>query len=153
MKENCNTKKKRKRRSNGEGTVYQLPSRKWRGMLVVGKKDNGDPIRESFVCNTQREASDKISELKVRYNLYLLCADNTMTLSKWFHTWLFTYRKNDLKPATFERYEGIYRNYINNVNISNIQLKNLRTVQLQNYYNSLIVEKNKTAATIKTINK
>lgn len=151
---NENQKKtKKKKRSNGEGYIEKRSNGTWRGLLTIGYNDDGSPRRKSFSGKTQKEVSTKMKEFSVDNNRGLLPSDDKLTLSQWFHTWLFTYRKNDLKAASFEKYEGIYRNYINNNTIGNIKLKDLRTTPLQNYYNSLIAEYNKTPSTIKSINK
>lgn len=153
MEKKSKNKKVKKRRSNGDGSTYQREDGTWRGQLTIGYNEDGSLKRKSFTGKTQREVSDKMKEYKTLHNLDMLPSDDKLTLSEWFHTWLFTYRKNDLKPASFEKYEGIYRNYIDNNTIGNIKLKDLRTTPLQNYYNSLIVEYGKTPATIKSINK
>lgn len=153
MEKKPKEKKVKKRRSNGDGSTYQREDGTWRGLLTIGYNDNGSLKRKSFTGKTQREVSDKMKEYRTLHNMDLLPTDDKLTLAQWFHTWLFTYRKNDLKPSSFERYEGIYRNYIDNNNIGNIKLKDLRSTPLQNYYNSLVAEESKTPATIKSINK
>lgn len=153
MEKKPKNKKVKKRRSNGDGSTYQREDGTWRGQLTISYNEDGSLKRKSFNGKTQREVSDKMKEYKTLHNLDMLPSDDKLTLSEWFHTWLFTYRKNDLKPASFERYEGIYRNYINNNTIGNIKLKDLRTTPLQNHYNSLVAEESKTPATIKSINK
>lgn len=79
--------------------------------------------------------------------------DDIITLSQWLHTWLFTYRIHDLNPSSFERYEGLYKNYILNSSIGSIKLKDLKASHIQTYYNSLVLEKNKLSSPIETINK
>lgn len=153
MEKNVKEKKTKKRRSNGEGSTHQREDGTWRGLLTIGYNENGSLKRKSFTGKTQREVSDKMKEYRTLHNMDLLPSDDKLTLAQWFHTWLFTYRKNDLKPASFEKYEGIYRNYIDNNTIGNIKLKDLRATPLQSYYNSLIAEHEKTPATIKSINK
>ncbi len=58
-----------------------------------------------------------------------------------------------LKPSSFERYEGLYRNYIESSSLGKIKLIDLRTHHIQAYYNSLVAEEGKSPSTIKTINK
>ncbi|WP_315074813.1 site-specific integrase [uncultured Clostridium sp.] len=153
MEKSVKEKKLKRRRSNGEGSTYQREDGTWRGLLTIGYNENGSLKRKSFTGKTQREVSDKMKEYRALHNMDLLPTDDKLTLAQWFHTWLFTYRKNDLKPASFEKYEGIYRNYVDNNTIGNIKLKDLKATPLQNYYNSLIAEYEKTPATIKSINK
>ena len=94
-----------------------------------------------------------MKDFYVDNNRGLLPTDDKITLSQWFYTWLFTYRINDLKPSSFERYEGLYRNYIESSSLGKIKLIDLRTHHIQAYYNSLVAEDGKSPSTIKTINK
>nr|WP_241394591.1 N-terminal phage integrase SAM-like domain-containing protein [Clostridium beijerinckii] len=55
------------------------------------------------------------------------------------HTWLFeTIRVSDrIKPTTFEKYEGLYRNYVKDSPLYSIKLSELKALQVQRYYNGL----------------
>lgn len=77
-------------------------------------------------------------------------ADDKITLEQWYYSWLFDYRIKDMKPKTFEKYEGIYRNYIKNSEIGRIKLKDLRAIHLQKYYNNLL--NTKPVSTVKSLN-
>ena len=140
------------KKSNGEGTIYKKDNGTWRGQLTVGYKEDGTLKRKSFTGKTKKEVILKMEEFRTLNNKGMLPSDDTITLSQWFHTWLFNYRKNDLKPSSFERYEGIYRNYLENSNLGKTKLKDLRTSHLQIYYNELSTN-GKPASTIKNINK
>ncbi|MGG5460002.1 tyrosine-type recombinase/integrase [Clostridium sp. B9] len=144
---------KPKAKGNGQGTIYKMSNGKFRGQLTIGYNENGTPKRKSFTGKTKKEVSDKMKAFYVDNNRGLLPTDDKITLSKWFYTWLFTYRIHDLKPSSFERYEGLYRNYIESSSIGNIKLTDLRTHHIQAYYNSLVAEEGKSPSTIKTINK
>ena len=144
---------KPKSKGNGQGTIYKMSNGKFRGQLTIGYNENGSPKRKSFTGKTKKEVSDKMKAFYVDNNRGLLPTDDKITLSKWFYTWLFTYRIHDLKPSSFERYEGLYRNYIESSSIGKIKLIDLRTHHIQAYYNSLVAEEGKSPSTIKTINK
>jgi hypothetical protein len=66
--------------------------------------------------------------------------------------WLFDYKHKELKPKSFERYEGIYRNYIKDSEIGKIKPEDLRTSHIQRFYNNLMDFDNKPASTIKSLN-
>ncbi len=68
--------------------------------------------------------------------------------------WLFEIVRvsNNIKPSTFERYEGIYINYIYGSELYGIKVNNLKAIQLQRYYNSLY-ESGKSSNIIKNLNK
>lgn len=42
-----------KRRSNGEGSYWQLPDKTWVHQITVGRKPNGAPERKSFKGRTK----------------------------------------------------------------------------------------------------
>ncbi|MCX0360382.1 site-specific integrase [Clostridium perfringens] len=144
---------KPKSKGNGQGTIYKMSNGKFRGQLTIGYNENGTPKRKSFIGKTKKEVSDKMKAFYVDNNRGLLPTDDKITLSQWFYTWLFTYRIHDLKPSSFERYEGLYRNYIESSSLGKIKLMDLRTHHIQAYYNSLVSEEGKSPSTIKTINK
>lgn len=144
---------KPKTKGNGQGTIYKMSNGKFRGQLTIGYNENGSPKRKSFTGKTKKEVSDKMKAFYVDNNRGLLPTDDKITLNQWFYTWLFIYRIHDLKPSSFERYEGLYRNYIESSSLGKVKLIDLRTHHIQAYYNSLVTEEGKSPSTIKTINK
>lgn len=152
---------KQRNKGNGEGSIYQLNKDKWRGLLTIGRDTNGKLIRKSFTGNSKKEVDTLMSDYKLKRDRGLLPSDEKITLEEWFYLWLFTYRVNDLKPSSFEKYEGIYRNYIKGSVIGKKKLRQLRTTHIQDYYNTLLAsgitinDKHKDIApsTIKNINK
>ncbi|WP_250674122.1 tyrosine-type recombinase/integrase [Paraclostridium ghonii] len=81
-----------------------------------------------------------------------ISTDDKITLSEWYYTWLYDYRIKDLKPKSFEKYEGIYRNYIKDSELGKVKLKDLRATHIQRYYNKLQNQDNKPTSTIKGLN-
>lgn len=57
-----------------------------------------------------------------------------------------------MKPKSFEKYEGIYRNYIKYTQLGRLKLKDLRANHLQKYYNDLTDNNKKPTSTIKSLN-
>ncbi|EPY2302241.1 integrase [Clostridium sporogenes] len=145
---------KKRTKGNGEGTIYKYEKNGktyWRGILTIGHDKDGKLIRKSFSGSKKNEVDAKMTAYKAKNNAGLLPSDDKITLQQWFYTWLFDFRVNDLKPSSFERYEGIYRNYINGSPIGKKKLSDLRAADIQNYYNTLLEEK--TPNTIKTLNR
>lgn len=68
------------------------------------------------------------------------------------NTWLFDFLHNSskIKPSTFQRYEGIYRNYIKNSEIAGLKLIDCNLMKLQKFFNEL--SKEKTYSQLKWIN-
>lgn len=78
--------------------------------------------------------------------------NNKEYFETFFRDWLFDVHFVGKKPATKEKYEGIYRNYIKNSDISSIKIKDISSRDIQSYYNKLI-KKGKSISCIKTLNK
>lgn len=147
---------KKRKRANGEGYIGELKRGGkvvgYRASIFEGRDSNGKEKRKQFTAKTKKEVTDKLNKYKAEKLLGKLSSDDKITLSEWFYTWLFDYRSADLSPKSFERYEGIYRNYIKDSYIGGIKLKDLRTTHLQRYYNELQYQHNKPASTIRSLN-
>ena len=65
-----------------------------------------------------------------------------ITIDELMYKWLFQIKKNEVKPSSFQSYEGTYRNYIKDSDIAGLKVYNTKSLQIQEYYNKL--GKNKT---------
>lgn len=139
------------KRGNGEGSIGKYKNG-WRAKIMIGYNDDGKPVRKEFFGKTRKEVQNKLDEYKKQLNSGIIPADDKITLAEWYYTWLWDFRKKDLKPKSFQRYEGIYRNYIVGSEIGKIKLVDLRTLHLQKYYNKLFEVDNKPASTIRSLN-
>ncbi len=55
----------------GEGSIFLMSNGKWRASITVGKNyKNGNPIRKTFTCNTEKEAKKKLKEFKGNIERY-----------------------------------------------------------------------------------
>ena len=144
------------KRANGEGSINKYVvngvNKGWRASISVGRDENGKLIRKQFYGKTQKEVKEKLEEYKKQLSLGALPNDDKLTLEQWYYTWLFDYRIKDLKPKSFEKYEGIYRNYIKDTQLGKLKLKDLRATHLQKYYNDLMDKDKKPTSTIKGLN-
>ena len=142
------------KRANGEGTIVKNMrngvQKGWRASITIGIGDNGKIKRKEFTGKTQQDVKKKLEEYKKEMLLGTISSDDKITVSEWYYTWLFDYRIKDLKPKSFEKYEGIYRNYIKDSELGKIKLKDLRATHIQRYYNKL--QDTKPISTIKGIN-
>lgn len=144
------------KRANGEGSISKYivngVQKGWRSSILIGKDENGKNIRKQFYGKTQKEVKEKLEELKKQLILGTLPTDDKITLEQWYYTWLFEYRIKDLKPKSFEKYDGIYRNYIKGTTLGKVKLKDLRSAHIQQYYNRLIDIEGKSLSTVKGLN-
>ena len=138
------------KRANGEGSIGKYKNG-WRSRIMIGYNSDGKPIRKEFYGKTQKEAKEKLEEFKKQYLLQYIEIDDKTTLEQWFFTYMFEYKQNKIKPSSFERYEGIYRNYILNTTLGATKLSKLNVTVIQKYYNTLLSE-GISPSTIKSIN-
>ncbi len=119
---------------------------------TIGKKADGTPIRKTFYGSGIKEANDKADTYMNDIKNGLISNFEYVTINDLMRTWLFDFLHNSskIKPSTFQRYEGIYRNYIKNSNIAGLRLSNFTTLQLQKFYNDL--SKNHSYSQLRTLN-
>ncbi|HFD2031396.1 TPA: tyrosine-type recombinase/integrase [Clostridium perfringens] len=132
------------KKANGEGSIHRRENGTWRGLITIGYNENVSLKRKSFSGKTKLEVVKKIEEFRTLNNKGLIPSDDKITLSNWFYNWLFNYRIHDLKPSSFERYEGLYRNYIQYSTLGKIKLVDLRNSileLLQRYRKEKIIER------------
>ena len=146
----------RKNRANGEGSICKVTRNGvfvgYRASICIDRDENGKLIRKQFTSKTKREVIEKLNNYKAQMLLGRISSDDKITVSEWFYTWLYDHRIQDLKPKSFEKYEGIYRNYIKDSELGKVKLKDLRVTHIQRYYNKLQKVDNKPPSTIKGIN-
>lgn len=122
----------------------------WVKQVTIGYDDNGKQKRKSFYGATRKEAIEKYESWKSKQSF---ASNDDLTLGQYFHTWLFEIRKMELKSSTFERYYGIYENYIiSNKKLSSTKLTDITNMQIQIYFNSLLKE-GKPVTTVKNVNR
>lgn len=131
---------KKRSKLNGEGTLYTEQRNNkpyYRAMVTIGRDKTGKLVRKSVAGYDKDEVLRKKHELEYKSNIGLITVDDKTTLQDWFELWLFEFRVNDLKPSSFERYEGILRNYVEGTKLGKTKLSELRAVDFQRYFNDL----------------
>ena len=100
-----------KRRPSGDGMVRKRDDGRWEGRIVVGHKENGDPIFRYVYADTQRELTAKLRRQIDAYQGADLTERSGMTLGEWLDQWLEDIA-GTIRPTTLSRYRGAVRNHI-----------------------------------------
>lgn len=110
----------------------------YRLRITVGKDKEGKDILKNFYGDSKKDAEKKRDEwLKDNY-LGLDHINNKDSLTKSMYTWLWDIHKvSGVKASTFERNEGIYRNYFEKGKLGYTRLDDIQKITVQNYYNAL----------------
>ncbi len=92
-----------KRRPSGDGMVRKREDGRWEGRIVIGHKENGDPIFRYIYADTQKELTAKLRQNITAYQGVDLTEECRMTLSEWLGRWL-EQMASVLRPSTLEHY-------------------------------------------------
>jgi integrase len=124
-------KEKFKRRGNNEGTICQRKDGRWCGAVSVEISPlTGIKTRKYVYGKTRQEVADEIISIQNKVNKGIYKNPSKITLGQWLDTWLFEYKKINLRLKTFESYEGLIRTHLK-PSLGTIQLKNIRPEQIQ----------------------
>jgi len=80
-----------KRRPSGDGMVRKREDGRWEGRIVVGHKENGEPIFRYVLAKTQKELLAKLHRDMDIYQDAQLTEDSRMTLGEWLDRWMEEY--------------------------------------------------------------
>ena len=126
-----------KRRPSGDGLVRKRADGRWEGRIVVGHKENGNPIYRSVFAEKQSDLMPRLNELKMQYAGVELTEESSVTLGEWLGRWLEEYKKPILRPSTYSGYGKDIENHILPY-LGAKKLTQLKTADIQKHYNRLL---------------
>lgn len=111
MEEKVAKTKKRTRRGNGEGSIFQRNDGRWCAKIQVGTSESGSPIIKTFYG---KERKDVVAKLKEHHLLQSQGLDklSNNTLKDYISSWLKLTKVNELKPLSYDRLESTIDNHI-----------------------------------------
>ena len=101
------------KRPSGDGMIRKRSDGRWEGRIVIGYKDNGNPMFRSVYANTQKALLAKLHHTIDRHQNIKLSEESRMTLRQWFEVWLNDYMVNSIRPSTLAGYRRMAEEYIN----------------------------------------
>ena len=125
-----------KRRPSGDGMVRKRDDGRWEGRIVVGHKNNGEPIYKYILVKTQSELIQKLHDKIEMYRNADLSEDYNMQLSEWLDKWLNEYIVCYVRPNTLHNYTAMIKNQINPY-LGKHPLSALTTQEIQKFYNTI----------------
>lgn len=123
-----------KKRGNGEGSIFQRADGLWCAMLTVKDPLAGKKRRRSFYGKTKKEVASKMLTVQSEIMNGSYLNPNKVTVSVWLNTWLFEYKKRNLKPNTFASYEMNIRIHVRPV-LGEMLMMDVRPEHLQKFFN------------------
>ena len=96
-----------KRRPSGDGMVRKREDGRWEGRIVVGHKQNGEPIFRYVLAKTQKELLDKLHRDLEAFQDVELTEDSRMTLGEWLDRWMEDYGAATLRPRIASKWTSL----------------------------------------------
>ena len=100
-----------KRRPSGDGMVRKREDGRWEGRILIGHKENGDPIFRYIYADTQKELTAKLRQNITAYQGVDLTEECRMTLSEWLDRWL-EQMASVLRLSTLEHYHSDMEHHV-----------------------------------------
>ncbi len=125
-----------KRRASGEGMIRQKKKGQWEGRIVVGHKENGDPIFRYVYAKTQKELIDKLHYKIDEFRDTELTENSKMSLGAWLDIWAEKFMKGTVRESTLESYMQYANSYVK-ARLGDKPIAFITTADIQKLYNDL----------------
>jgi integrase len=124
---------KRKKTIHGGGSVYPRKD----GRYVASIKDPSTGKRIERYAKTEKEAEQKLEDIKFEIRQNTLATGPRQTLEHYLTSWLENVQKPDIEEITYWNQYGFIKNHLIPA-FGHKQLKNLTAQDVQQFYTSLI---------------
>lgn len=130
--------KKKRRRGNGEGTVFEdKKNKRWIGQYITGINSDGKPIRKSVYGKTQKEVLNKLNEIKYEINKDVYVEKNGIELVKIMEDIREEkFASNTIPGGQYARLKWTI-NKIKNSPIGNKKIQDITKKDIQDFLNSI----------------
>ena len=128
-----------KRRPAGDGMVRKRDDGRWEGRIVIGHKENGEPLFRHVYAKTQKALLDKLHQNIECYRDVELTEDSRMTLGQWLDRWLTEYKAGMVRPGTLKSYRCYIEYYIK-PQLGDKQISLISQQDIQRMYHRLKTE-------------
>ncbi len=125
-----------KRRPSGDGMVRKRYDGRWEGRIVVGHKNNGEPIYRYVLAKTQSELTQKLHDKIEMYRDADLSEDCNMTLGEWLDKWISEFMIFTIREGTLSAYKSLIEHQIKPY-LGSRPLSTLTTNEIQKFYNAV----------------
>lgn len=124
---------KRKKRGQGEGSIFEEAPGKWRAVVSLGFR-RGKRVRKTFTAPTRRAVQEKLTKALRDHQRGFNVAPEKRTLGQWLNEWLEVHAKPSVRPKTYQFYECVIRNWIVPY-IGQIPIRKLTPTNVQEFLN------------------
>src|SRR5215831_10088024 len=103
--------KKRRKRGQGEGSIFQRSDGRWCAAMVVGYRD-GRPRRKHFYGETRADVAGRLTKALQELQQGIMPADDRIKLDAFLDRWLEDNVKVSVRPRTYDSYKQLVRLYL-----------------------------------------
>ena len=130
--------KKKRRRGNGEGTIFEdKKNKRWIGQYISGISSEGKAIRKSVYGKTQKEVLNKLNEIKYKMNNDMYIEKNGIELVKIMEDIIEEkLASNTISGGQYARLKWTI-NKIKNSKIGNMKIQDITKDDIQEFLNSV----------------
>ena len=130
--------KKKRRRGNGEGTVFEdKKNKRWIDQYITGINSEGKPVRKSVYGKTQKEVLNKLNEIKYEINKDIYVEKNGIELVKIMEDIREEkFASNTISGGQYARLKWTI-NKIKNSPIGNKKIQDITKKDIQDFLNSI----------------
>jgi integrase len=126
------------RRSNGDGSIYQIKNGRWSGKLSY-KNEEGEPKRKSFYGQSKAEVSKKMTEFSGRMEGYNSISIKFKNIGELMEEWLLVFKRPSVTARTFEGIMRTFRLHIKPF-IGNMKLEEVDSNVIQRRLNDMLAQ-------------
>ena len=124
-----------KRRDKGDGSVYQKKDGSWVAQMAVPNKST----RKFFYGKSESEVKKKLKQFQNEIIKNGYTEIKNITVREYMEDWLYSVKKNELKPKTFDSIELTLNHQICPY-IGDIQIGSLTSNDVQQLMNTLVAQ-------------
>lgn len=122
--------RKKHRRGNGEGSIYQRKNGSWAAVVSVGTKADGKPNRKFIYGKTRKEVAEKLRDAQNKLDLGVMPGGDNVTFEMWILHWLEDVIKPGIKQRTYNNYSRAIKKHIV-PGLGKLRLKDLSQENIQ----------------------
>lgn len=123
----------KKRRGNGEGSVYQRADGTWCATYSSGYNEQGKRRRRTIFGKTKQKVQDKLRQLTSEIDAGVTIEPQRTTVGEYLGRWLKDAAQPRLKLTTYQNYFGVVKNHLK-PRIGGIALAKLTILHVQSLY-------------------
>jgi len=137
----------RKRRGNGEGSIYQRANGTWCATISIGYDPNGKRKRRTLFGRSKQDVQDKLGKVANDVAHQRDIEPQRIKLGEYLKRWLKDAAKPRVRETTFANYQRVVKNHIQ-PHLGGVPLAKLTAFQIHGLY-SCLDQAGKSAETIR----